>query len=419
MAGDEAPRDAPAIPSTTSARACGRLGPSRRWAALVFLVALALIGWGWWHRTTRPEYRMERARAAMCEQDWERAAVIADELEAAGHADRAHLLRGESLFHRGRHAAALAHFNRIQDQGAIRLAAVALSARCLLQLGETREAYRAFRFVLDQEADNVDAHRGLGAIAYDQGNLDQAVHHLREVARLDPRDGRPLRLVGLIHKDLSQFAQADSAYTEALSRELPSSVQQDVYLELAECRVQRREYASALSALDERHELGGEGPEALACRGEALVGLGRGSEALTLLARAVRDHPSHPRLLGLCGQFLLTSAEADQAVRLLERAVRADPYNHRWRYQLALAYGHVGRKTDAAEQGRRAKEIERDMDKLTALSKEAMAKPWVPEVRSRLAEVCRKLGKHQLAVMWDRAADACRSGQASRGPLEK
>ena len=59
------------------------------------------------------------------------------------------------------------------------------------------------------------------------------------------------------------------------------------------------------------------------------------------------------------------------------------------------------------------------MDLLTRLTKDAMAKPWAPEVRTRLAEVCRKLDKHQLAAMWDRAAEVCRSAGASKGVADR
>src|SRR5262249_7143658 len=122
-------------------------------------------GW-WWYRVTRPAYRVERAREAMRAQDWERVAVLADKLEAQ-EPDLARLLRGEALLLQGAYAEALSEFNRILDRGAIRLEAAALSGRALLQLGEADEARRVFAFVLDQQPDNADAHRGLAAIAYD------------------------------------------------------------------------------------------------------------------------------------------------------------------------------------------------------------------------------------------------------------
>jgi Flp pilus assembly protein TadD len=382
------------------------------------VLALALLagaGLRWhWYRTTRPDYRMQRAREAMAEGEWARSAAFADDFEAAGHTDLAHLLRGESLFRQGYHADALAEFNRIQDTGAIRLEAAALSGRCLLQLGSVREAHRAFNFVLSQQPDHIDSWRGLAAIASDQGNLDQAVRHLLKVAELDRKHGRPHRLIGLIYKDLSQFAKAADAYTEALARDLPATVRRQVLQERAACQAQRREYAAAIASLDERQP-GVEEPAALALRAECLWGLGRSRETRALLDRALRAHPQHASLLAFRGQVHLTEGEVIPAARSLEQALRADPHNPRWRQQLALAYRRLGRDADATEQRRRAKDIETRLNLLTRLSKEAMAKPWDRDVRLRLADVCEKLDKGKLAKMWAKAAQACPAPRPIQG----
>jgi tetratricopeptide (TPR) repeat protein len=419
MAGVESPPHPPdrsAGPPEVSPRPHLR----RRWALLA-LVALVAAGsaWGWRYHVTRPAYRVRRAREAMRAHDWERSAALANELEQAGQPDLAYLLRGESLFRQGYHADALEQLNRIQDQGTIRLEAAALSGRCLLQLGQARQAHGAFQFVIDQQPDHVDAHRGLAAIAYDQGNLEQAVHHLRTVAELDPSDGKPYRLIGLIHKDLRHFPDAEQAYDNALRRELPAADREAAYRELAECLLERNEYARALAALDRREEAADEGPPALALRAECLGGLGRVQQARTLLDGALRNHPEDPRLLALRGQVHLAEREPAQAARRLEQALRADPQNHRWRHKLAQAYVRLGRREDAAEQNRRVKEIEARLSLRTRLSREAMAQPWDAEVRTRLAEVCRQLGKYQDAAMWDRAAEACRAAPAGRRGAEK
>jgi hypothetical protein len=130
-------------------------------AGLCVLLALAA---GWWRHASRPGYRLQRGREALQRHDYDAAGAIADCLEAAGEADRAQLLRGESLMRLRRFADALAALNRIRDTGELRLEAAVLSARCLLEL---RQALRAYAWVLSQDPDQVDAYRGLTAIAYD------------------------------------------------------------------------------------------------------------------------------------------------------------------------------------------------------------------------------------------------------------
>src|SRR5947199_218337 len=83
-----------------------------------------------------------------------------------------------------------------------RVRAAALTGQCLLALGAVREADRVFRSVVAEQPDQVDAHRGLAVIAYDLGQLGEAVEHLRRVAELDAADPRPHRLIGLIYKDM-------------------------------------------------------------------------------------------------------------------------------------------------------------------------------------------------------------------------
>jgi hypothetical protein len=55
----------------------------------------------------------------------------------------------------------------------------------------------------------------------------------------------------------------------------------------------------------------------------------------------------------------------------------------------------------------RAEELRKDLDRITELTKEAMAKPWDAAVRLRLAELSERLGKPELAAVWRKAAAAC------------
>src|SRR5262249_690681 len=154
------------------------------------------------------EYRMQRGREAIGRHDYDAVDAIAEKLEAAGEADRANLLRGEALMHQERYGAALSTLNQIQEKGEVHFQSVVLSARCLLELRRLREADAVYSWVLAQDPENADAHRGVAAIAYDLGQLPRAVAHLEEVAKLDSQDGRPHRLIGLIDKDLSRFTEA-------------------------------------------------------------------------------------------------------------------------------------------------------------------------------------------------------------------
>src|SRR5205085_1784022 len=148
-------------------------------------------------------------------------------------------LLGEVHLRYQRPARALQEFNRIRDQGALRREAVADSGQCLLQLHNAAEAARCFEFVLSEQPDHVECHRGLAVVYYDQGATDRALEHLRAVARLDPGDGRPHRLMGLIYKDMGRLSEAVASYEEALQRPLADKRLREVREELAEALVRQ------------------------------------------------------------------------------------------------------------------------------------------------------------------------------------
>ena len=378
----------------------------RRVTLLLLLLGL-LAGVAWRYRITRPDYRLARGLDALRAKDTDRVRAYADRLEASGAADHAHLLRGEALLALGSPALALVEFNKIASEGSLRLRAAALSGRCLLELGELREAHRAFRFVVDEQPDHADAHRGLAAIAYDLGRLGEAVEHLLRVAELDPQDSRPHRLIGLIYKDLSQDSDAEAAYRESLRRGGPAALERDVKLGLAEVLARQTKYADGLKAVEGLPmTTADEVPNPVSLRAECLRGLGRPQEAATELDAALPKFPS-AELWRLRGQVHQDLAQLPEAVKCFERAVELGPQEHRSHYALGQAYSGVGRTEDAARSFTRVDAIKKNLDRVSALTQEAMAKPWDAKVRLELADLSDGMGKPKLAQMWRKAAAAC------------
>jgi tetratricopeptide (TPR) repeat protein len=377
-------------------------------SALLFTAVALLGGAGaWWHHTSRPEYLLREGQAALRRGDVEAADLLAARLEASGHADHARLLFGQVYLRLKRPARALEEFNQIRDQGAIRLEAAASSGQCLLQLNNAAEAARCFAFVLAEQPDHVECHRGLAVVYYDQGAMDRALEHLHAVARLDPGDGRPHRLMGLIYKDQSRLAEAVRSYEEALKRPLAGEPLRKVREELTEVLLRQGDSARALEVLracDARHA---EEPKLLALRAEALLTQARAPEAKDLLDRALRRHPGALELQKARAKLHLQDGEGQEAAALLERILAAQPHDVACRYQLVKAYRMLDRTEDAAAQRARLDESQSLFHELSKLSTEAEARPWDAALRLRLADVCAKLDKAELAAMWRRAAAAC------------
>jgi Flp pilus assembly protein TadD len=383
----------------------GRSG--RRIFLVVGLVLLAgAAGVGRWF-VTRPEYRLARGEDAIQTGEWETVESYAAALEESGAADHAHYLRGESLRVRKRPGPALAEYNKVRaTQGALHLKAATASGLCLIDLRNLREASRVLEYVVQQDPDRIDAHRGLAALAFDLGQLSRAVHHLEEVARLDPQDGRPYRLIGLIHKDLGNNELAATAYVTALARQLGHRVREEVQVELAEVEVRLARFSEALARLDALPP-GEFSSQVAAIRAETLRGLGRANEAIPILDAAIAERATAD-LLRLRGQLALDAGQFPEAASLLERARVLGPADYQVQFNLARAYAGAGRAADADAANEKAEALRRDLDLMTALSKQAMEKPFDPAVRLKLADTAERLQKPELAAMWRKAADECR-----------
>ncbi len=376
----------------------------------VLLGLIVLVAGGFcWYRTTRPGYRLQQGQEALRRENPDAAHRIALSLESDGYQDHAGLLWGEMLFRQGAYAKAVAAMRHIQDQGAIRLEAAALSGQCLLRLLHLGEAERLLRFVVDQRPEHVEAHRGLADIYYYQGALGSALQHMEVVAQLDPRDGRPYQYMGYIYKDLpGDKARAIPCFQEALRRGLSKqAARAGVWQELLETLITQCRYAEALQVLEQGSPEAMASPKVVALRAEALGGLDRGGEAQLLLDQALKDHPRVPELLRVRAKLYLSANEPQPAAVLLERALEVDRHDHLSRFQLAQAYEFLGRAKEAAEQRRLFQQTDNDLAALTKLNMEAMNKPWDAAVRKRLAVLCENLGKADLAAFWLQAAASC------------
>jgi Flp pilus assembly protein TadD len=366
-----------------------------------------------WGRQPPPDEQLRAGRAAAKSGDADTANRIARSLDPK-YPDHALLIRAEIQIHKGNPKAALDFLNRVKDQGDLRRQAVVLAGQCLLHLQNVPEAERAFRFVLSEEPENVDGHRGLVAVYYDQGALLKCLYHLGEVARLDPSDARPHRMMGLIHADLDRRAEAVECYRESLRRGLSGKAATEAREELAEQLLKLGQPAAALEALGPAAE--SESPRAIAFRAEAEWALGRVSDATTRLDTALPKHPKSLHLLRLRGQLHVAAGEWEKAVAVLNRAIEVDGSDLTSLHQLSVAYDRLKRPADAETKRREHESVKKDLLALTDLNREADAKPWDPAVRVKLAEVCDRLGKKELAKMWRRSATASAARQKSGGP---
>jgi len=283
------------------------------------------------------------------------------------------------------------------------------SGRHLLADQRLPEAYAAFKDAVRLAPDLADGHRGLAAVAYDQGAIIEAVGHLRRVAELDPTDGRPHRMIGHICTDLDKREEAVAAYRQALDRSLTAAAEAEVRVELAEQLLRLGDAEAALAMLPQ--EAGS--AQALAVRAEAIWTTAGADDAITLVEAALLSLPDEPRLLSLVGRLHIDRGDYDKAVDPLEKSLALDQAELTTLQALATAYERLGQAADAARIRQRRADVQAALERLTSLTVDADAQPWNAALREELALICASLGKDELAAMWRHAAAQARATVAT------
>jgi tetratricopeptide (TPR) repeat protein len=363
----------------------------------------------WAYHTTRPEYRLRKGQQALLAGRTEEAEQLADRLEAAGYSDHAHLLRGQVYLRQHRLNDAIQEYNGITHEHEDILAEASLIYGLgFLSLGHSARAEKLLRYVVRVRPDEVDAHRGLVAVYYDRGAMDQALRHLQKWSELDDHNGEPHRLMGQIYQDMDARDPAIQHYRAALDRELPPQTHDETVVELAKELIQQTEFAEALAVLAGCSWEDSEAGAAVAeLRAECLYNLNRSPEAVRILDQILADGTPSVRALRVRAQIHAAAGECRAAADLLERALRRDAHDCPCRYQLTLIQERLGCHAEASLQRRQLERDQRLLQQLSDLNREAIQKPLDVGVRRRLAEICTQLGKPDLAQMWLRAAAAC------------
>src|SRR5262249_50984561 len=148
-----------------------RAGNNMRRFTILFLIAVAILVVGAaaasWRYLHRPDRLLRLGEEALEHNDSDNAARYADRLETAGYPDHAHLLLGEALLARGQINPAIEQLNQVrEDNISMRVRAAATFGLNLLQLNARSQAEQLLKYVVSQEPDHRDAHRGLAALYF-------------------------------------------------------------------------------------------------------------------------------------------------------------------------------------------------------------------------------------------------------------
>jgi predicted Zn-dependent protease len=293
------------------------------------------------------------------------------------------------------------------DYPRLRNKALTLLGAGMFQLGRFGEAEAALLEVIHNEPESIEAHRWLAAMNFDIRVLDRLYYHLDKWAKLDPKDYRPHRLMGLESKLRQAFAQAIDAYNESLRRDPNQKTREEVLLELAECQYRSGKVEDALKTLD----LSADSLQRDVLRAQCLLAVQRRDEAKQLLAQILATEPKNMMANMLRADIAVQEEDSKLAAEHLKIVTAEYPSNHSGWFKLSQVYKKLNDPDKAREASEKAEYLRGVETRFFELMEKAIQLPKDVGIRRELAALSRQLGRPDLAVEWDRAADLLVSQQ--------
>jgi choline-sulfatase len=210
------------------------------------------------------------------------------------------------------------------------------------ELARKTDAVSPATLTSNRESMDSEARRRLLALGYASGRPSN------DASRPDPKDRRELAArVAQVASGELQGAQLESAL-RAILREDPDNPQANqrfgyVLAESGRCTEAMTYFANAIA-----HNI----PTADAYLGMAgcQIAAKNPSAAERTLREAARVEPGNPVVTANLGIVLSDGGHSAEGVKYLQQALSLDPDLHQARFSLAIAYGRLGRRSDAARE---------------------------------------------------------------------
>ncbi len=194
-------------------------------------------------------------------------------------------------------------------------------------------ALEAARRWVELDGDNIEARKGLTALALQVGDMDEVIRQVDYLLSVtdDPEEGYRLATAVLVH-DTDKQAALD------VMRRMVDHHPQNAYAWMALCRmaVQADELEQALDAVDRALVYNPGLPDAIILKAQVLVRLERKQDATEVLRQAVAAHPDVADLHFAYGRMLLDADRLEEARAQFAEVVRLEPENADGLYSLAL-----------------------------------------------------------------------------------
>jgi tetratricopeptide (TPR) repeat protein len=331
----------------------------------------------------------------------QRRLVLSPEFE-----DEAALLQGVCLLRQDRVQEALSTLHLLKAEGPWKEQILRYQGEAFHRHGQLGEASYMLSQLTSEFPDNVEGHRWLASTYYDLGAQNESVHHLQEVVRLAPEDYRPHWMMGVIFRDFEDFPRSIEHLKRGWELQPPPAVKTQIGIYLARSLRAVHQYEEALSFLGQCEQIN----EIRILTAMCQFSLTSADEAAALLRETAEPEVESSAIewFTLRADLSDQQGKPDEVLAILLEAVERFPQEEDLRYRYSLALKGAGREDEAVAQMEIWSTNKELKEQLIALNQQATREPQNAEVRFALEDVCRQLGRENLAVMWHNAGEACR-----------
>ena len=238
------------------------------------------------------------------------------------------------------------------------------------QIRYWRDDESLFRHALSVTRNNHVAHHNLGIYYMDQGNLDEAGHHLRRVLEISPNYPRGLYNWGILMLRQGRVPEALEPLRRATILDAGSH---DAYYALGRAYLLLNREHDAIAAFESAIRTGKFRAETCVGITEALTAAGRLDEALQYIYQALKWLPSESRLYYNAGLILAYQGHLDDSIAQFRKAVLMNPNYAKAHNNLGSALLLNGQTDESIRHFQEAIRIDPDYRMARANLKDALA----------------------------------------------
>jgi predicted Zn-dependent protease len=375
--------------------------PSRTWKYVVWVVVLLALGsglylagrqgWVYWHYQAalrameRRQFEEALQHLRICLREWPDSAetrfLAARTARRAGQLDDAQRWLKEA-----------------EGLGWVRPAIELENALTQVQRGNYRTVSPALlSFIRRGHPDSLLIVEVLAPVALANFEVALAEECLDVWIERDPHHVKPRLLKADILQRIGAKRQAYEQYQEVLRLD-PDNV--EARRQCGWFLLEQKQADEAKRHFDHLWQSHPDDPAVMRGMAYCLHHLGQDEEAGTILDRLLKAHPDDGMALSLRGLIELDAGRPEQAESWLRRAAALMPYEMTIAFNYARCLETLGKTEEAQKIRERTKQIEADMRAVSALVKDAAARPHDPEPRYQIAERMMRNGMENEARRW-------------------